>query len=371
MLVYSKTINSFLLKVKKMAHLIMKSEMGLDVRKSRFLWRGYLYPLHFVCFEDPKKLGYFQASSYQLGLHKKLMYLAKDEVLKNILRHELAHFYTFLLHGERFHHMDAHGEEFHSVCKKFSWGPEVSRAYSDLEQDNLAVANDIEFEKVKEKIKKLLALSQSENIHEAEAATLKANEYLLKYNLKGITENEFKEDDLGETIVATVYTAKRMNATLNGLYDVLQFFHVQPVINRTGEGVKLDVVGSRLNVDVADYITKFLSTEFELLWKKAQKELGFKGLKKKNSYLYGVANGLSLKLKAERQVLKNSPRGKDLIVLEGQLQSRVRMAFPRLSRQQSSQASLDPFAHQKGRQDGNSIQIRPGVSQGNLGKLLT
>lgn len=354
-----------------MAHLIMKSEMGLDVRKSRFLWRGYLYPLHFVCFEDPKKLGYFQASNYQLGLHKKLMFLAKDEVLKNIIRHELAHFYTFLIHGEGFHHMDAHGEEFHQVCKRFNWGPEISRAYSNLDQDNLVAGDDIEFERVKAKIKKLLALSQSENIHEAEAATLKANEYLLKYNLKGISESNFKEDDLGETIVSSVYSAKRMNATLNGLYDVLQFFHVQPVINRSGEGVTLDVVGSRLNVDIADYITKFLSAEFEVLWKRAQKELGFKGLKKKNSYLYGVANGLTLKLRAERENVKKSAQGKDLIVLEGQLKNRVRMAFPRLSRQQSSQANLDLHAHQKGRQDGNSIQIRPGVSQGNLGKLLT
>lgn len=370
MLVYSRTINSFLIKVKKMAHLIMKNEMGLDVRKSRFLWRGYLYPLHFVCFEDPKKLGHFQASSYQLGLHKKLMFLAKDEVLKNIIRHELAHFYTFLLHGERFHQMAAHGEEFHSVCNNFKWGPEVSRAYSDLEQDNLAFENDSEFEKVKEKIKKLLALSQSENVHEAEAATLKANEYLIKYNLKGMEEGDFTNEDLGETVVASVFQAKRMNATLNGLYDVLQFFHVQPVLNRNGDGVKLDVVGSRLNVEVADYIAKFLSSEFEILWKKAQKEMGFKGLKKKNSYLYGLANGLKLKLKSERQILKESPKGKDLIVLEGQLQERVKMAFPRLSRQQGSQANLDHHAHQKGRQDGSSIQIRPGVSQGNLGKLL-
>jgi hypothetical protein len=371
MLVYSRTINSFLLKVKKMAHFIMIDEMGLDVRKSRFLWRGYLYPLHFVCFEDPKKLGYFQATSYQLGLHKKLMYLAKDEVLANILRHELAHFYTFLLYGEKFHQMAPHGEEFQNVCKRFQWGIAVSRAYSDLEQDNLASAPDQEFERVKEKIQKLLALSQSENVHEAEAATLKANEYLIKYNLKGIETGENNEDSLGETVVTAVFQAKRMNATLNALYDVLQFFHVQPVFNRTGEGVKLDVVGSRLNVDVANYIAKFLNNEFEILWKQTQKELGLKGLKKKNSYIYGLASGLKIKLKAERINLRNSPRGKDLVVLEGLLQQRVQMAFPRLSRQQGPHANLDPYAHQRGKQDGTSIQIRPGVSQGNKGKLLT
>ena len=63
----------------------MKEEMGLDVRRSRFVWRGYLYPLNFVVFEDRQKLGYFNCDSYQIGLHKKLMYLAKDEVIENIL----------------------------------------------------------------------------------------------------------------------------------------------------------------------------------------------------------------------------------------------------------------------------------------------
>lgn len=345
----------------------MQDEMGLSVRRSRFLWRGYTYPLHFVCFEDPKKLGYFNCQNFQLGLNKKLMFLAKDEVIKNILRHELAHFYSFLLHGKKFIELQDHGAEYQKVCRGFHWGPEVSAAYSTLEEDNREALPDAEFEKIKSKITKLLALSSSENAHEAEMATIKANEYLIKYNLKNLSLDREGEDDLGETVVSTVISAKRMNATLNGLYDILQYFHVQPVLNRSGTGVGLDVVGSRLNVEVADYVCKFLDGEFQRLWKLAQKNKGLKGLKKKNSYIFGLSKGLSSKLASERHNLQKSGHSKELISLKDQLERRVAMAFPRLSRQQGSQAALDANAVTQGHKDGRNIQLRPGVSQGNRG----
>ncbi len=368
MLLYSATINSFTGKVKKLARKIMIEEMGIQYNKTRFQWRGYYYPLHFVLFEDPNKLGYFSTSNFQLGLHKKLMYLAHNEVLSNIIRHELAHMYCSLLYGKRYHELASHGKEFHKVCTDFGWGPEVSKAYGNLEFENQLYSEDKSFEKVKAKIEKLLALADSDNPHEAEAATLKANDLLLKYNLQNL-----EYTDEVETCVKLVYRTKKLNSTMNALYDILQYFYVQPVFNRTHEGVGLDVVGSRMNVEMADYITKFLATEFELLWNKAKKEdPRMKGLKMKNNYILGVANGLTQKLKAERNLLKeNISSSRELIIMQQNLSQQVSMAFPRLSRQAGSAGSYDPHARAKGQRDGSSISIRPGVSQGNKGHLLS
>lgn len=369
MLLYSKTISSFTLKIKKMAHQIMTDEMGLLVRRSRFVWRGYLYPLHFVIFEDPEKLGYFDCSNYQLGLHKKLMYLAKDEVIRDILRHELAHFYSFLLHGENFKIMDAHGSEYRQICSQFHWGEKVFRAYSNLELDNLKASPDQEFDKIKERIQKLLALTESDNPHEAERATLKANEYLLKYNIRNI--GSFEREEISETVVFSVLKEKRMNATLNALYDILGFFYVQPIVNRNREGVSLDVVGSRLNVEIADYVAKFLQLEFERLWKiNKSKDHKLKGIKKKNSYILGLSKGFSQKLREERRETIAPTHGSSLIALEGQLAERVKLAFPRLSRQQSSKANLDKNALERGHRDGLSLSVRHGVTEGNKGNLI-
>jgi hypothetical protein len=121
---------------------------------------------------------------------------------------------------------------------------------------------------------------------------------------------------------------------------------------------------------VADYVCKFLDGEFLRLWKLAQKKSGLKGLKEKNSYIFGLSRGLSSKLSEERRNLQRSGHSKELISLKDQLDRRVSMAFPRLSRQQSSQAALDAKAVTQGQRDGRNIQLRPGVSQGNQGLLL-
>lgn len=345
----------------------MNTEMGMAFNKTRFLWRGYYYPLHFVLFDDPKKLGYFSPENFQLGLHKKLMYLAHDEVLKNIIRHELAHMYCSLIYGERYTELASHGSEYHKICMDFGWDSEVYKAYANLEFENQLYSTDASFEKVKAKVEKLLALASSDNHHEAQAATLKANELLLKYNLKNL-----EYSDEGETCVKIVFRAKKMNSTLNALYDILQYFYVQPVFNRTREGVGLDVVGTRLNVEMADYITKYLACEFELLWNKTKREdPQMKGLKKKNNYILGIASGLTQKLKNERNLIKKTPSSShELIIMEQNLVQQVKLAFPRLSRQAGSSGSFDPNARAKGQRDGNSLSIRPGVSQGNRGRLL-
>ncbi len=367
MLLYSATINSFLAKVKKLARKIMIEEMDIAFNKTRFLWRGYYYPLHFVIFEDPEKLGYYSPANFQIGIHKKLMYLAHDEVIANVIRHELAHMYTSLLYGERFKEMASHGKEFHEVCAKFNWDSVVSKAYSHLEYENQLYTEDQSFEKIKAKIEKLLALADSDNPHEAQAATLKANNLLLKYNLQNLEYNEEVE-----TCVKLVFKNKKMNSTLNALYDILQYFYVQPVFNRTRESVGLDVVGSRINVEMADYIAKYLASEFEILWEKAKKaDSSLKGLKMKNNYILGLANGFTSKLKNERQVLtKEESSSRDLIRLQQNLSHQVSMAFPKLSRQAASAGSFDAKARARGQRDGSSINIRPGVNQGNKGFLL-
>ena len=370
MLIYSKTSVTFLKKVKTMARFILNNEMGLEFKTTRFKWRGYLYPLHFVVFEDPKKLGYFNSHNYQLGLHKKLMYLAKDEVIENIIRHELAHLYTFLTQGERFNGLAAHGSEFQEVCQKFGWATEVSRAYSNIEEDNALAAPNLEFEKVREKIVKLLALSSSDNPHEAELATLKANDYLLKYNLTH-SALSLENSECEEAVVKTILTAKRMNAKLNALYDILQYFYVQPVFNRANGSVSLDVVGNRLNADTADYVAAFLDKEFERLWllqKKKSPEL--KGQTMKNSFIRGLGQGFTLKLKKERDLLFKGRNSNDLIILNQALQRQVEMAFPRLSRQSAGQSKACPKSQALGKSIGEGLSIRPGVSKGNTGHLI-
>ena len=362
MLVYSKTINSFLNRLKTRSREILSKEAGLVVRRSRFEWKGYLIPFHIVAFEDPKRLGYFDSRNYQIGINKNLMMKAKPEVIDNILRHEWAHFICYLTHKDQ---VSDHGKEYREICTHFNWGENVYKAYGNIEEDNLKAAPDETFEKVRSRIQKLLNLASSSNPHEAESATAKANELLLKHNLQFVDSNREEE-----VCVKKVLVAKRMNAKLNALYDIMKHFFVQPVFNR-GEGmVSLDVVGSRFNVEMADYVAKFLDQEFEFYWKKAQKENpNLKGTRKKNSYFLGLAKGFDYKLKNEKLSQAKAEQGA-LIRVEAMLERQIKMAFPRLSKSSSSQGQVCQQSAALGAKDGMSLSIRQGVSQGNRGRLL-
>ena len=98
MIIHSDTTKSFILKIKKIVKHIVAMEMNLKMDSSRILYQRTFYPLNIVVFEDQTRLGYFDSRFYELGISKKLMLYAKEEVLFSIVRHELAHFFCFIKH---------------------------------------------------------------------------------------------------------------------------------------------------------------------------------------------------------------------------------------------------------------------------------
>lgn len=351
MRVYSSTLNAFTARLKAEVKEILKNEMGFSVKRSRFLFNGYLYPFSLVAFESPDKLGWFNPDNFQIGINKNLVFLAKPEVLKNILRHELAHMHVYLNYSEA---VQAHGAEFRQTCRDFGWGEEVYKAYGDLKKEN-SLTSAPEFEKILSKVKKLLKLASSANQHEASAATAKANELLLKYNLDHIDQTEESDE---EVCVKNVYEAKRKNVQMSALYEILENFYVQPVFNRGQHKAYLEVIGSRTNVEMADYMAKFLVNEFERLYKLS----GLKGTSAKNSFIRGIAEGFNEKIEAQK---KSDPSLKrELIRLDKVLKAQVEIVYSRMGSSSSSVSSHDAHANSLGKQAGSNLNINKGLSQG-------
>ena len=123
--------------------------MGLPFQKKGLLFNGKYYPLDFVVFEHNKILGEYDPSYFQIKINKQLIYKSSDYQLKNIIRHELAHYITHLIFGVN---VLPHGKEFTSVCKRFNFNKEVSAA--SIENSKLSDAsNESEETKILEKVK--------------------------------------------------------------------------------------------------------------------------------------------------------------------------------------------------------------------------
>jgi hypothetical protein len=346
MIVYDSTTLAFIQKAEQMLREVLK-DCGVSVRRSRFLWKNFLYPIHVVVFEG-KEWGHFNAPYFQIGLNRRLIWSAKDSVVRDILRHELAHYFTLLEYGN----VPSHGKEFHEICSRFGFPDSVSAATMNLEEENLAKEGDLHSERILEKVKKLLSLAQSSNAHEAELATLKANQLLLRHNLDYVTSVE--------TIYLDRLLARsRKDDKLTAIYEILRHFIVRPVISMGKGTVCLEVTGTKTNVTLARYVAEFLDRELDHQWELARKEYDLSGLRAKNSFFLGMARGFEEKMKGVKEEFSQEDRNA-LVKVEKNLDENIRMIYRRLGTV-SSGRQTDHEAREVGKEKGRNLSIRHGV----------
>ena len=283
------------------------------------------------------------------------MYSTKEKILKDILRHEFAHYLTFIHHGSG---VQAHGEEYRNICHHYSWGENVYKASANLEQLNSNLEGDLNAEKIIDKIKKLLKLASSENEHESQAATIKANELLLKYNLNLIESESFETLYVDKLIIQ-----KRKSAKLIAIYDMIKHFMVTPILSYGKGQVALEATGTKANIELAHYVAGFLDQELERLWDIYKKENNLTGTKAKNSFFLGLAKGYDLK---NQQMMKNfSPvQSQNLVMIKNKLDSQVKKIYHRLSSSASGN-SLDQTSFNAGKSAGQSLSINRGLNNNN------
>lgn len=360
MFVYSKAIIRFSQEVKQIAIRILSKEVGLRCTPSRFFDRkgSTSYPLQIVIYNNRPMLGYFDAAFYELGFHERLMHCNK-ETLFNIVRHELAHYMTFINHGSG---LPPHSAEFKQFCKRMGWGEEVSAASIALETEE-----SDEDSAVLRKVKKLMALGQSSHPHEAELAVLKSQQLLLKHHLD---ESRLESDE--KVFMQRVLKQKRESAKLRAIGSILRTFFVDIVYHRGSDGyVHLEVFGEMVNLKIASYVAFVLENELERLWLFAQKTSKLKGKTAKNSFFLGVTKGYCQKVNAFQKE-HTSSHTQALLVIEKKLVIAKELIYPRLFSKKVS-GNYCPHSSLLGEKAGKNLQISTAIEQSakRLGNLLT
>ncbi len=312
-LLYSKTILLFIDKIKNYAQEIFAEEIQLTCH-DQFFKKGHIkYPLRFVVFDHPSKLGYFNPHFYEIGIHKCFLF-NHEASLKNVLRHELAHYLTFIEYGLE---IQPHGKEFRFICKKYGWETLISHAFAPKQQSE-KIQKTMSLLK---KIEKLFALGNSPHPKEAQAALLKAKKLLLKYNLN----ISFKENEEEEISIYRFMQVKKSSPKLRTIAQILRHFLVHPIFNRGYRYTYLEIFGEKVNVKVAIHIGNFLDLELERLWKMS-KSPSLRGLRAKNSFFSGIAEGYREKI--SQKEIENEPA---LIAIQNNLDKKVKEIYTRFS----------------------------------------
>lgn len=358
MLVYSKKIARFIETIKSVIKEILSKELRLKVLKERFYdaFQFNHYPINVVIYNNKSMLGYFDAEFYELGFHERLMFVNKDQ-LHTIIRHELAHYMTFLKHG---YSDKPHGLAFKTFCQSVGWGDEISAATICLEEVDHSCS--AEMSSTFRKVQKLMALAASRNPHEAELAMIKSQQLLLKHNVDKEYIERVDEDDDDKIFLKRILKQKKANAKMQSIARILNTFFVNTVYNHSGDFTYLEIVGSLVNLEIAEYVANVLQHELDWLWEQAkQQHYNLKGLVAKNSFFLGIARGYCNKIEA----LKTS-YGTDvnnaLIIIEKKLVDAQALIYSNLTKTRSSRKYC-PNSSALGERVGQQLNFNSAINQ--------
>ena len=278
-----------------------------------------------------------------------------DEVLK----HEMAHQYVDEVLGRT--DETAHGPAFQRVCAdrgidaRASGAPELAPTAADKQ--------------VLERIARLLALAESPNEHEAQAAMSAARKLMLKHNLDAShakAARGFIFKHLGE-VSTRIDEAASWVGTILSEHFFVEIITVRVWRVREGRhGSVLEVTGTPENVSMAEYVHSFLHHTADALWTLHKRQQRIAGDRDRRQFRAGVMRGFLEKLNAER---KSNEAAGLIWVGDPALQDHFRRRYPRI-RHMARGGGARGDAYDHGRAHGRDLVLHKGVHGGSTDRGL-
>ncbi len=349
-------------------------------------WR-YNLRLSLPLFEisrGKKRYGSWNPAQRTISISSALIEKFSWDIVIQILKHEMAH----QVCSEIFLAANGggHGRSFQRACDCLGLAPEFCSAAGDLPHGFVASAatdeQTAEGRRFIRKIRKLLALAQSANEHEANLAMTKAAELMDRYNLRRLEEDD--QEGYGYLIIN--HKKKKIERYQRQICNILQkFFYVSVVFSSQydprldDEHRIIDLMGRRENIEVAEYVYFFLVNKIDDLWQQNKKKFQGNGRRAKNSYFSGLLAGFYDKLKRRNQQARKAaglalaaPTSALVGAGDRELRDFIGRRYPRLSHRSAGGATIYRDSYESGVADGGKIVIHKGVSaqDGNQGRLL-
>ena len=302
------------------------------------------------------RLGQWTEATRTVELSRRLVLTEPWGVVVEVLKHEMAHQYVTEVLGERGE--SAHGPRFRAVCERL--GIDASAAGLPTPKASESADSD---RRVGERIARLLALAESPNVHEAEAAMAAAQKLLLKHNLDlraARASQGYVWRHLGVPSGRTTEAERALSLILE------RFFFVDVIwvsVYRVREGRRgsvLEICGTPENVDIAEYVHSYLLTTAERLWREHKARQRIRGDRDRRTFMAGVMVGMRDKL---AQQAKTSEAAGLVWVADGDLERFLRQRHPHIRRvQHAGNRRTEAYAH--GRAAGSTIVIHKGIRHG-------
>lgn len=243
---------------------------------------------------DASRLGEWRRTERVIALSRHLVIERPWLETLEVLKHEMAHqFVNEVLGAEE----EPHGPRFRRACEVRG----IDASPRHVGGDVASAPTD----RVVARVRKLLALAESSNQHEAELAATTAQRLMMKFNIDLDRANATKPEHcraiwLGEpTGRLQLYHRKLSNI-------LVRYFFVEGIwvpVYRPKEGKKgtvLEVCGRPENLLMAEFVYDFLLRTTDRLWEAHKRSTGLRSNQNRRNFIAGALSGFEDKLRAQR-----------------------------------------------------------------------
>jgi len=323
------------------------------------------------------RLGYWHRQRHEISLSRAFVLNHPWDAVVEVLLHETAHQLADTVLGA--YGETPHGPTFQKACHLLRANPETSGSYETL-HDRIANERVKSEDKIMVRVKKLMALAESRNQHEAEAAMAKAHELIEKYNIDLLSRNEnrnFVSIFIGTPTLRHFREEYHLSGLLQDFYFVSGIWVSAYVLEKEKMGRVLEISGTVQNINIAAYVHDFVRRYIDSKWKEYNKDKGLNRYRK-TDFAVGIIDGFRFKLKSENQNKKNTREEFALIKKEDALLEKylsykhphLTGKHPHLTGFRRKVSSQDTNVLNDGKQIGKELVISKGVTEKGQGKKL-
>lgn len=354
------------------------------VREFRDICFQYRVPLQLPVLTISRshtQLGSWSATDRRLCLSHFLISARPWATTLCVLKHEMAHQLCSELHGRD---DVAHGPLFREACARLGLDEPFQRAGADLHHTlptmDAATSATEPGRQVIDRVRKLMALGQSDNEHEAALALQRAQALLERHRLDfaSLAESEqllHRSIDTGATVLPA--HRKVICTLLEAGFGVrvicASIYHPHSdSLTKT-----IELFGTEEAVAIAEHCYHFLENRLTVLWAKNRRRFAGTGRTARRSYFLGVLAGFREQLHSPASpgpgVEGDRFSGNHLpaVQTEARLDAFVAYHYPRLQRRRGRGQTLHGDAYHQAVADGRELTLRRPVDGAAPPRLLT
>ena len=310
------------------------------------------------------KWGYWSAEKHEICLSRKLVHNHSWDSVREVLHHEMAHQFAQEVLCAR--NESPHGPKFLMACSLLRANPKASGNYALLDERVFHWSITGAKDKMMLRIKKLMALAESQNQHEAEAAMAKAHELVAKYNLDLIThekDRDFISIFAGSPAMRHPREDYHLAHLLQEYYFVTGLWVPAYVLERGKMGRVLEISGTIQNIRMASYVHDFVRHFISSQWNGYNMDRGLNRFRK-TDFAVGIIQGFGSKLKRQAEQENRSEDKPGLIKIEDPLLLKyIDYKYPHTTRFRRKISSQDDRVVKDGMCVGRELVISKGIEE--------